>query len=245
MVVNAPRAPASLGHGRGDANGRPKRREKRHGVGCATLYTAFTNMRRDAPSNSSARRSCYSDRRDLEPPNGSPMMRHMFRQRPARQLSRVLRPHVLGLLLLGQVACAMSPDRLPPPDRQFYYNLPTAEDRTKFLKLDETERQPFLQQKGLWARWMELSPEEREAAKRGEVKAGYKEFTAFMAWGPPADSQASKTDSRAVRFHTFIRCTSGPKAGRFVASNLECDGTSSEVEIAVENGVITEVKFLN
>lgn len=220
-------------------------REKRHGVAGAELYTAFTKMHHRAPSIERTAVMLDSDRRILEPLTGRPMMRTMLRQRLARQLSHVLRPHVLGLSLLGQMACATSPDRLPPPDRQFYYNLPTPEDRTKFLKLDETQRQPFLEQKGLWARWMELSPEEREAAKRGEVKAGFKEFTAFMAWGPPADTQASKTDSRAVRFHTFIRCTSGPKAGRFVASNLECDGTSSEVEIAVENGVITEVKFLN
>ncbi len=113
----------------------------------------------------------------------------------------------------------MTPDRLPPPDRQFYHTLPSAEDKAKFLKLKETERQPFLEQKGLWAKWMELPPEEREAAKRGEVKAGYKEFTALMAWGAPADTQESKTPERTVRFYTFIRCTSGPRVGRWVASN--------------------------
>lgn len=158
--------------------------------------------------------------------------------RPARQL-------LLGLLACSSLACATTPDRLPSPDRQFYYNLPTPEDRAKFLKLQETQRQPYLEQKGLWAKWMELTPEEREAAKRGEVKAGYKEFEAFMAWGPPADTQASKGGTRNISFHTFIRCTSGPRVGRYVASNLECDGTSSETEIAVENGLITEVKHLN
>ncbi len=147
----------------------------------------------------------------------------------------------MGALTL---ACATTPDRLPSPDRQFYYNLPTPADRSAYLRLSETQRQPFLEQKGLWAKWMELSPEEREAAKRGEVKAGNHEFTAFMAWGPPADTQESK-GGRTIRFHTFIRCTSGPRVGRYVASNLECDGTSSEVEIAVENGLITEVKYLN
>jgi hypothetical protein len=165
-------------------------------------------------------------------------MRSMPLLRPARQL-------LLGLLACGSLACALTPDRLPPPDRQFYYTLPTSDDRTKFLKLDETQRQPFLEQKGLWQKWMDLSPEEREAAKRGEVKAGQKEFTAFMAWGLPADSQASKGGTRNISFHTFIRCTSGPKVGRYVTSNLECDGTSSETEIAVENGLITEVKHLN
>lgn len=176
-------------------------------------------------------------RLNLEPLGRFPMMRSMLRPPFARQ----------GVLCLtfGLLACATTPDRLPSPDRQFYYTLPTQEDRTKFLKLDETQRQPFLEQKGLWAKWMELPPEEREAAKRGEVKPGYKEFTAFMAWGRPADSQESKGQSRSISFHTFIRCTSGPRVGRYVTSNLECDGTSSEVEVAVENGVITEVKFLN
>lgn len=162
-----------------------------------------------------------------------------------RRLPRLGRQLLLGLVFLGPLACAMSPDRLPPPDRQFYYTLPSAEDKAKFLKLDEAQRKPFLEQKGLWARWVELSPEEREAAQRGEVKAGYKEFTALMAWGAPADTQESKTPARSVRFHTFIRCTSGPRVGRYVASNLACDGTSSEVEVAVENGIITEVKHLH
>ena len=71
------------------------------------------------------------------------------------------------------------------------------------------------------------------------------EFVAFMVWGPPADTQMSKAESRDVRFHTFIRCTSGPRVGRYVQSNLDCDGTSSEIEIAVENNIITEIKFLN
>jgi hypothetical protein len=160
-------------------------------------------------------------------------------------LLRLARPLLLGLVALGPLACASSPDRLPAPDRQFYYTLPSAEDRAKFLKLDETQRQPFLEQKGLWARWMELPPEEREAAKRGEVKAGYREFAALMAWGTPADTQESKAADRAVRFHTFIRCTSGPRIGRYVPSNLACDGTSTEIEVAVENGYITEIKYLN
>lgn len=152
---------------------------------------------------------------------------------------------LLGLALLSPLGCATNPDRLPSPDRQFYYTLPSPEDRAKFLKLDQAQRQPFLEQKGLWAKWMELSPEEREAAKRGEVKAGYKEFTALMAWGAPADTQQSKTPERSVLFHTFIRCTSGPRVGRWVKKNVDCDGTSNEIEIAVENGVITEVKYLH
>lgn len=164
-----------------------------------------------------------------------------MRPMPRPSLARLL---LLGLVVATPTACATSPDRLPSPDRQFYYNLPSPVDRTAYLKLKETQRQPFLEQKGLWQKWMELPPEEREAVKRAEVKAGYREFEAFMAWGPPADTQESK-GGRAIRFHTFIRCTSGPKVGRYVASNLECDGTSSEVEIAVENGLITEVKYLN
>lgn len=165
--------------------------------------------------------------------------------RMSRPLTSTLSRLVAGLLLCGTLACAMTPERLPDLDRKFYYNLPSASDREAFLKLQDTQRQSFLEQKGLWSRWSELSNEEREAVKRGEVKVGQKEFVAFMVWGPPADSQVSKAQARDVRFHTFIRCSSGPRIGRFVANNLDCDGTSSEIEIAVENDLITELKYLN
>jgi hypothetical protein len=168
-------------------------------------------------------------------------MMHRMSRPFASTLSRL----VAGLLLCSALACAMTPERLPDLDRKFYYNLPTENDKAAFLKVQDTQRQAFLEQKGLWARWSELTNEEREAVKRGEVKVGYKEFVAFMVWGPPADSQASKTEARAVRFHTYVRCTSGPRIGRYVQNNLDCDGTSSETEIAVENNVITEIKFLN
>lgn len=139
----------------------------------------------------------------------------------------------------------MTPERLPDLDRKFYYNLPSENDKVAFLKVQDTQRQAFLEQKGLWALWMDLSNEERGAVGRGEVKVGHKEFVAFMVWGPPADSKGRKTSERVVRFHTFIRCSSGPFAGKYVHNNLECNGTSSESEIAVENNTITEIKFLN
>ena len=168
-------------------------------------------------------------------------MMHRMPRSFTSSLSRL----VAGLMLCGTLACAMTPERLPDLDRKFYYNLPNNNDRAAFLKVQESQRQNFLEQKGLWARWSELANEEREAVKKGEVKVGHKEFVAFMVWGPPADSQGSKTETRAVRFHTFIRCTSGPRIGQYVMNNLDCDGTSSEIEIAVENNLITEVKFLN
>lgn len=168
-------------------------------------------------------------------------MMHRMSRPPTSTLSRL----VAGLLLCSTLACAMTRERLPDLDRKFYDNLPSAADKEAFLRLQDTKRQPFLEQKGLWTRWSELSPQEREAVNRGEVKVGYKEFVAFMVWGPPADTQASKAEARSVRFHTFIRCTSGPRVGRYVANNLDCDGTSSEVEIAVENNLITEIKYLN
>jgi hypothetical protein len=164
--------------------------------------------------------------------------------RPARFLVSAFTRFAAGLLLCSTLACALTPERLPDLDRKFYYNLPSSEDQTAFLRLDDTQRQPFLEKKGLWAKWSELSNDERNAVQSGEVKVGQHEFVAFMVWGPPADSQVSKGE-RAIRFHTFIRCTSGPRIGKYVHNNLDCDGTSSEVEIAVENGLITEIKFLN
>ena len=165
--------------------------------------------------------------------------------RMSRPLTSTLSRLAAGFLLCSTLACAMTRERLPDLDRKFHDNLPSAADKDAFLRLQETKRQSFLEQKGRGARWSELSNAERDAVKRGEVKAGHKEFVAFMVWGPPADTQSSKAQTRDVRFHTFIRCTSGPRVGRFVASNLDCDGTSSEIEIAVENNLITEIKYLN
>jgi hypothetical protein len=153
-------------------------------------------------------------------------------------------PAVL-LFFGGALACAMSVERLQPLERRFHANLPTAEDRAAYLKQDSAHRKALLERTGLWARWSALTEREREAAARGQVAAGDHEFAAFMAWGPPADTQCSHGDARTVCFHTFIRCTSGPRAGRYAMSNLECDGTSSEVKIAVERELITQIKALN
>lgn len=137
--------------------------------------------------------------------------------------------------------CAGNPDRLPELDRRFYHNLSDPTAQQQFLKLDEEERQAFLETQGLWPQWAALSEEERDAAVTGTVKPGYRAFQVFMAWGPPADTRVRNVRGRSVQFHTFIRCTSGPKVGRYVKNNLECDGTSSEKNIAVENDIVTEI----
>ncbi len=153
-------------------------------------------------------------------------------------------PRLVALAIsLVAIACANSPERLPELDRRFYYNLEAPEDQKEFLELRDEERQAFLARKGLWERWLALPPKEREAVGRSDVEVGFREFAAFMAWGPPADTQTRDRTGRKVRIHTFIRCTSGPKAGRYVRSNLDCDGTSSETQISAENGVIVEIRY--
>jgi hypothetical protein len=149
-----------------------------------------------------------------------------------------------ALAALASVACA-SVERLPVLDRQFYYNLESEDDREAFLRLKDSERQAFLEQRGLWQRWTELSAEERDAVKTGDVQVGYKEFAAHMAWGPPAQTRQAEARGRNIRVETYHRCTSGPRVGRYVQSNLDCDGTSAEVEIAVENGRVTQIKHLD
>lgn len=156
-----------------------------------------------------------------------------------KKLSRIV-CLATGLLLSPVFACANSPDKLPPPYKQFYYNLPTEEQQDSYLKLDDAQREPYLKQIGLWDKWTALPAEERKAAMQGEVKVGFHEFAAFMAWGPPANSQGSND-----RYHTYIRCSSGPKRGKYVLNNLDCDGTSSEIELTIKNDVIVEIKHLN
>lgn len=177
---------------------------------------------------------------NLEPTDGFPIMHRMLR--PVRFLVSAMTRFTAGLLLCSTLACATGPERLPDLDRKFYYNLPSTEDQQAFLRLADTQRQPYLEKKGLWTKWSELSNEERASVQAGEVKVNQHEFVAFMVWGPPADSQSNGGD---VRFHTFIRCTSGPRTGKYVHSNLECDGTSTEIEIRVTTGMIAEIKHLN
>lgn len=152
---------------------------------------------------------------------------------------------LVGTLVCGALACASSPERLRGLDRRFYQNLDGEEDRAEYLKVPKAQRQAFLQKKGLWDRWQALPEAERAAAKRGELKAGSQEFAAFMAWGPPADTQRRTAGEREVAFHTFIRCTSGPKTGRYVQATSTCDGTFNEFEVAVEGGIVTEIKLLH
>ena len=159
----------------------------------------------------------------------------------------VLRPVAAVTLMLSMAlaACTPSPDRLPTPARNFYYVMEAPDQQREFLALEESERQSFLEKVGLWQRWLELSSEEREAVETRDIEIGFKEFAAHMAWGLPANTRDGESRGRVVHYETFIRCTSGPKAGQYVRLNLDCDGTSSEVEIAIENGVITELKYLD
>jgi len=162
-----------------------------------------------------------------------------------RAMRRDTRPDIPTLLLvvLGLAACANNPERLPELDRRFYYNLETPEDQQAFLDLRDDDRQSFLDKRGLWDKWTALPAEQRKRALAGDVAPGDAEFAAFMAWGPPADTQLRDRDGRNVRVHTFIRCTSGPKAGRYVRSNLDCEGTSAETQVSIQNGAIAEIEY--
>lgn len=146
-------------------------------------------------------------------------------------------------ICLGAIACAMNPERLPELDRRFYYNLETPADQEEFLRLRDEDRQAYLDRKGLWKKWAALPEAERSAAADGNVEVGFHEIAAFMAWGPPADTETRDPDGRAVKRHTFIKCSSGPKAGRYVQQLLDCDGTSSEIHIAISDGVVSEISY--
>lgn len=144
------------------------------------------------------------------------------------------------------LACAMTPKRLPDLDRRFYYVLPTPAQQAAFLKLrKEEERRAYLEKNGLWAQWEKLPEPQRKGASAGDVEIGFSEFALTMAWGLPADTKLREEPGRKIQFHTFIRCTSGPKIGEYVRNNLDCDGTSSETLVAVENAIVTEIKFVN
>lgn len=160
------------------------------------------------------------------------------------QLGRLRVPLVgalVGVLVVS--ACAMTPERLPNLDRRFYEVMPTPEQQKGFLQVEEEERQGYLEEQGLWTQWSGLSPAERKAAERGEVSVGHREFALFMAWGPPADTLKRDRDGRTAIVHTYIRCSSGPKRGKYVRNNLDCDGTSDETQVAIDNDVVIEIKY--
>jgi hypothetical protein len=151
---------------------------------------------------------------------------------------------ILGLLAAGVLAaCMHNPERLPELDRRFYYVLDTPEDQKAFLRLKEHERQAFLEERGLWNRWTALPSAERDSAGKSDVRVGFHEFAVFMAWGPPADTQNRDREGKPATIHTFIRCTSGPKQGRYVRNNLDCDGTSSETQVAIQRDLVVEIRY--
>ena len=163
-----------------------------------------------------------------------------------RKRPGILALGAVGLGLLLASACATNPDHLPGLERSFYYNLDSEADQEAYLKLrKEDDRIDFLKQKGLWDKWKGLTEEERAAAKENRVEIGFHEFAVHMAWGPPADVRPVDAGDRHVDFQIFIKCTSGPKVGRYVRQNIDCDGTSSEVQVAVEKDRVTEIKFLD
>ena len=138
----------------------------------------------------------------------------------------------------------MTPERLPELDRRFYHNLPDPDSQEDFLEIDAGDRQAYLEKKGLWQRWVALPTKEREDASEGQVKVGYQEFALLMAWGPPADTVNRDVNDRPITQHTYIRCTSGPKAGRYVRNNLDCDGTSSETKVSIRDGIVSEIEYV-
>lgn len=146
---------------------------------------------------------------------------------------------VFMMALLG-LGCATTPDRLLSLERRFYELLEDPAERDRFLQLDRVDREPFLRSTDLWEHWIALSPQERDAVERGEVQLGFHEFAVYMAWGPPADTQVREVNAIKTAIHTFIRCTSGPRRGRFVRTTPDCDGTTEERRVTIRNGIVVE-----
>jgi hypothetical protein len=162
---------------------------------------------------------------------------------PKGRLGATLCTALLSASLFG--GCALTPERLPELDRRFYYNLDDPRDQQHFLEIPEQDRQAFLERNGIWQKWAALPETEREKASHGQVEVGFHEFALFMAYGPPADTQYRDRDGRSAMIHTFIRCSSGPKRGRYVRNNLDCDGTSDETQVSIAKGVVVEIKYPN
>lgn len=164
---------------------------------------------------------------------------------PMHRAPATLAAAALLVFTAFSTACATSPDRLPFLDRQFYENLPSPEAREGFLEVKKAERQAYLEKQGLWQQWAALSEAERDAVGERRVEVGHSQFAAHMSWGPPADVNQKTVGDRTVAFETFIRCTSGPKIGDYVRSNLDCDGTSAETILSIENATVTEIKHMD
>ena len=148
-------------------------------------------------------------------------------------------------LFAGISACAISPERLPQLDRQFYYNLSSETEQKTFLELPRASRRFFLVAHGLWEKWDALTAAEQQSVHHQQVHLKMSVFVAHMVWGAPADVRYQQVYNGELRLETFIRCTSGAKVGRYVHKSTDCDGTSAEQLIAVDRGKIIEIQYMD
>jgi hypothetical protein len=142
-------------------------------------------------------------------------------------------------------ACSASPNRLPPLERHFYGVLKTPAEQSGFLKMNEETRKAYLVDRGYMREWERLTPPQREAVLRREVQVEMTQFGAHLAWGLPADSHEEGTPTTRAVIETYIRCTSGPKTDDYVRDNLECDGTSAEIQVRIVDGRVVAISHLD
>lgn len=139
----------------------------------------------------------------------------------------------------------MTPNRLPPMQRRYYGLLDAKSEQRAFLDMKKAQRERYIEERGWPSAWKELTERERAGVLVNRVEPGFRSFATHMAWGLPADRRVVETRGRKLVVETFIRCTGGPKNRQFVRDNTECQGTSSELQVAFEDDRVTQVQYLD
>ena len=143
------------------------------------------------------------------------------------------------------LACVTTPKRLSVHQRNYYFMLDSPAEQQSFLKLRKRDRESKLEADGYMEQWRQLTPAQQEAVSKKQVLEGFPIFAAHAAWGLPADSRQNKKAEKSFLRETYIQCTSGPRNGDYVRHNLECDGTSAELQLLIVDGIVTELTHLD
>lgn len=165
-----------------------------------------------------------------------------------------MRAHVLlvlaGALLLGS---ASKLKKLSDVERDHFQALQVwmSEDQTKaFFKLKtEEERNQYLKDQGLWARFYDYPEDLREKILLGEVSVGWTQDMVFMAFGKPF-KRKRLTGRPAARSELFIYRMEVAEDGA-VMPWIEGSKTTYkavdtyEIHIYVDDERVTEIKQLD
>ena len=110
--------------------------------------------------------------------------------------------------------------------RDVYMNLMTPLERSKFLFLEATDKpvsiqMAYLQEIGVYQKWVEVPKNTQEAILRREVKEGMTPLQVHMAWGRPEEQRDETVAAERAEGHTKTVWEYGLRAQKVGGSGYE------------------------